>query len=169
MSVGDNDSSSRISNCRAHHCSKWPSSAGRSQMGVLASSCRISGPGCALVMRGRRLNASISAAIRPPSIGGKIPPHILTTGEDFIESSHEKCRSGFYEAAGTHRIGLQGKSLRQQHELNEFFAAGNFIPEHCGADGSKLPNQAELQSLYQTFAEMGIAHYFVPSFCILAR
>lgn len=54
-------------------------------------------------------------------------------------------------------------------ELNEFFAAGTFIPEHSGADGSKLPNQAELQSLYQTFAEMGIAHYFVPSFCILAR
>jgi hypothetical protein len=53
-------------------------------MGVLASSCRISGPRSAVVMRGFRFNASISAAMRSSSINGKIPPQ--HPGEEFIES-----------------------------------------------------------------------------------
>lgn len=37
-------------------------------------------------------------------------------------------------------------------------------PEHSGADGAPLDLHAELRSLYQNFARMGIARYFVPSF-----
>lgn len=36
--------------------------------------------------------------------------------------------------------------------------------EHSGADGAPLGMDAELRSLYQNFARMGISKYFVPSF-----
>ena len=40
--------------------------------------------------------------------------------------------------------------------------------EHDGGNGKKLGNQDELQSIYQSLAEMDLAHYFAPSFYIEA-
>jgi ABC-type polysaccharide/polyol phosphate transport system ATPase subunit len=53
-------------------------------------------------------------------------------------------------------------------ELNKFIMDGGHIDEHDGTNGKKLENQEEIYSIYMSLAEMGIAHYFAPSFFIEA-
>jgi|GEM_PF-760579 len=53
-------------------------------------------------------------------------------------------------------------------ELNSFIQNNGNIDEHDGTNGEKLNNQNELGSMYKSLAEMGIAHYFAPSFFIEA-
>ena len=53
-------------------------------------------------------------------------------------------------------------------ELNKFIMDGGHIDEHDGTNGKKLENQEEIYSIYMSLAEMGIAHYFAPSFYIEA-
>tara|TARA_B100001123_G_scaffold390136_1_gene467470 strand:- start:299 stop:577 length:279 start_codon:yes stop_codon:yes gene_type:complete len=50
--------------------------------------------------------------------------------------------------------------------VNNFFKSGQFIAEHDGCDGQEIPEQEKLKSLYLSLAEIGIAHYFAPSFFI---
>ena len=50
--------------------------------------------------------------------------------------------------------------------VNQFFMSGQFIEEHDGCDGQKLPQQEKLQSHYVSLAQIGIAQYFAPSFFI---
>lgn len=52
--------------------------------------------------------------------------------------------------------------------VSEYFCSGGFIEEHDGWDGSALDMQESLASHYRTLAEAGIAHYFAPSFFIVA-
>jgi len=51
--------------------------------------------------------------------------------------------------------------------VNRYILDHDLPAEHDGADGSPLPNQAELRSHYRSLAEMGIAHPFSPSFFFL--
>ncbi|MDA9119043.1 class I SAM-dependent methyltransferase [Opitutales bacterium] len=53
-------------------------------------------------------------------------------------------------------------------KMNDFILSGGWIDEHDGTNGSALKNQKELNSLYLSLAEMGLAHYFAPSFFIEA-
>ena len=53
-------------------------------------------------------------------------------------------------------------------QATEAHAASAFIPEHEGVTGAPLPNQAELQGLYQDLAHLGVASAFVPSFMVAA-
>jgi len=50
--------------------------------------------------------------------------------------------------------------------VNQFFISGQFIEEHDGCDGQKLPQQEKLRSHYLSLAQIGIAQYFAPSFFI---
>ncbi len=52
--------------------------------------------------------------------------------------------------------------------LEDYFRAGGFVAEHDGSCGRPLPFQAELQSHYQSLANLGIAGSFVPSFYVVA-
>ena len=52
--------------------------------------------------------------------------------------------------------------------LNEFILDGGKIKDHDGTNGEKLDNQDEIDSIYQSLAEMNLAHYFSPSFYIEA-
>lgn len=51
--------------------------------------------------------------------------------------------------------------------LNEHILSASLPLEHDGVDGSCLPNQDELRSHYRSFAELGLAHVFAPSFFFL--
>jgi SAM-dependent methyltransferase len=115
-------------------------------------------------------HAALASRLWQRKTGQSLRVYTYTMAE-YEELLHESGFSNveFFAVLPDYKLPKRIFPLRQPRELNEFFAAGNFIPEHCGADGSNLPNQAELQSLYRSFAEMGIAHCFVPSFCILAR
>jgi 2-polyprenyl-3-methyl-5-hydroxy-6-metoxy-1,4-benzoquinol methylase len=53
-------------------------------------------------------------------------------------------------------------------EINDYFAQGNFLPEHDGHSGRPLYFQAELQSHYRSLARLKIAQEFVPSFFVMA-
>jgi len=53
-------------------------------------------------------------------------------------------------------------------KMNDFILSGGWIDEHDGTNGLTLKNQKELNSLYLSLAEMGLAHYFAPSFFIEA-
>ena len=53
-------------------------------------------------------------------------------------------------------------------ELNNSIQNGVKVDEHDGTNGKKLENQEEIYSIYLSLAEMGIAHYFAPSFFIEA-
>ena len=53
-------------------------------------------------------------------------------------------------------------------EINDYFEAGNFVPEHDGNSGRTLAFQTELQSHYRSLARLKIAHEFVPSFFVTA-
>ena len=53
-------------------------------------------------------------------------------------------------------------------KVNEFFIKGNFIEEHNGSNGQKLPYQNYLFDSYIRLAKENVAHLFVPSFYIVA-
>ena len=53
-------------------------------------------------------------------------------------------------------------------KLNKFVVEGGHIKEHDGSNGEKLKNQNEISSMYKSLAEMNIAHFFCPSFFIIA-
>ena len=53
-------------------------------------------------------------------------------------------------------------------ELNKFIMDGGHIDEHDGTNGKKLKNQDDIYSMYNSLAEMKLAHYFAPSFFIEA-
>tara|TARA_B100001093_G_scaffold519496_1_gene608799 strand:+ start:392 stop:2059 length:1668 start_codon:yes stop_codon:yes gene_type:complete len=52
--------------------------------------------------------------------------------------------------------------------LNYFINDGGKVIEHDGSNGKKLNNQDEIDSMYKSLGEIGIAHYFAPSFYITA-
>ena len=54
-------------------------------------------------------------------------------------------------------------------DVESFFLKGNYVPEHDGIDGSLLPNQDDLRSLYGTLAELGIASDYAPSYFMVAH
>jgi len=53
-------------------------------------------------------------------------------------------------------------------ELNKYMMGGGYVEEHDGTNGKSLENQDDIYSMYKSLAEMGIAHYFAPSFFIEA-
>lgn len=53
-------------------------------------------------------------------------------------------------------------------EMNNSIQNGGKVDEHDGTNGEKLDNQSEIDSMYKSLAEMGISHYFAPSFFIEA-
>ena len=53
-------------------------------------------------------------------------------------------------------------------DLNKFILEDRRVDEHDGTNGKKLGNQEEIWSIYNSLAEIGIAHYFAPSFYIEA-
>lgn len=57
---------------------------------------------------------------------------------------------------------------RKKSSFNEFILREEWIDEHDGSNGERLPFQRELRSMYSTLAHNGIAHYFAPSFYIVA-
>lgn len=65
------------------------------------------------------------------------------------------------------------KLIRQMiplKEVNTILAEkGLPYPEHSGIDGSRLPTNELLDGVYRLLAKNGIAHYFCPSFGIIAR
>ena len=54
-------------------------------------------------------------------------------------------------------------------ELNNFINDGGKVDEHDGSNGQKLENLDEIYSMYNSLAEMNLAHYFAPSFYIIAE
>jgi 2-polyprenyl-3-methyl-5-hydroxy-6-metoxy-1,4-benzoquinol methylase len=58
--------------------------------------------------------------------------------------------------------------IKDRCSYNDFLLGGNWIIEHDGIDGSKLPNQEKLKHLYKSLAQMNVAHLFAPSFFIEA-
>jgi 2-polyprenyl-3-methyl-5-hydroxy-6-metoxy-1,4-benzoquinol methylase len=64
---------------------------------------------------------------------------------------------------------LPEKILPLGPETNAHFASSNFIPEHDGCNGEPLPIQAELKSHYRSFAKLGFASDFAPSFFVQAK
>ena len=52
--------------------------------------------------------------------------------------------------------------------INNSIQNGGNVDEHDGTNGQKLDNQSDIDSMYKSLAEMGIAHYFAPSFFIEA-
>ena len=52
--------------------------------------------------------------------------------------------------------------------LNNFINDGGKVDEDDGSNGKKLENLDDIYSMYKSLAEMGIAHYFAPSFFIEA-
>ena len=53
-------------------------------------------------------------------------------------------------------------------ELNSFIKNIGKIDDHDGTNGKKLDNQSDIDSIYNSLAEIGISHYFAPSFFIEA-
>ena len=53
--------------------------------------------------------------------------------------------------------------------LNNFINDGGKVDEHDGSNGQKLENLDEIYSMYNSLAEMNLAHYFAPSFYIIAE
>jgi SAM-dependent methyltransferase len=77
-------------------------------------------------------------------------------------------RIEFFAALPDYKLPKIVLPLADPAALNRFFAEDHYVPEHSGVDGSLLPFQEELRSLYRSLAQLGIAQYFVPSFYILA-
>jgi len=53
--------------------------------------------------------------------------------------------------------------------FNEYILNAEAIIEHDGSNGIPLENSDEIFSLYQSLAKMNIAHYFAPSYYIIAK
>jgi SAM-dependent methyltransferase len=79
--------------------------------------------------------------------------------------------TSFYAAFPDYKLPEVILPCNEPDEVSAFFRSGQFVPEHDGWDGSVLPepDQATLASHYRSFAEIGIAHHFAPSFFIIAR
>lgn len=77
-------------------------------------------------------------------------------------------RTEFFAALPDYKLPKIVLPLADPATLNRFFAEDHYVPEHSGVDGSLLPFQEELRSLYRSLAQLGIAQYFVPSFYITA-
>ena len=52
--------------------------------------------------------------------------------------------------------------------VNDFFSKGGYVTEHDGSSGKPLDFQEELASHYRSFAQLGVAQEFVPSFFVTA-
>lgn len=74
----------------------------------------------------------------------------------------------FYAAFPDYKLPQVILSADEPQPVNQFFIEGNYIAEHNGTTGNLLPNQAELKSHYRSLSTMGVAHYFVPSYFIVA-
>ena len=74
--------------------------------------------------------------------------------------------TGFFGALPDYK--LPQRIIPLGGEVDDFFRAGHYVAEHDGTYGRPIPFQAELQSHYQSLANLGIASNFVPSFYVVA-
>jgi len=75
-------------------------------------------------------------------------------------------RADFFAALPDYK--LPELILPLDKSVDDHFITDNFIPEHDGVTGQRLAFQAELRSHYRSFAQLGIAENFVPSFFVAA-
>lgn len=77
----------------------------------------------------------------------------------------------FYAAYPDYKLPEVILPCNEPDAVTAFFRSGQFVAEHDGWDGSTLSDteQAALISHYRSFAEIGIAHHFAPSFFIIAH
>lgn len=74
----------------------------------------------------------------------------------------------FFAAFPDYKLPQEIINIDTPEEINRFFLDDLYIEEHNGANGTRLDNQVEIKSHYKSLASMGIAHYFAPSFFIVA-
>ena len=77
----------------------------------------------------------------------------------------------FYAASSDYKLPEKIFPLSEDQtkcDLNKFILEDRRVDEHDGTNGKKLGNQEEIWSIYNSLAEIGIAHYFAPSFYIEA-
>ena len=55
------------------------------------------------------------------------------------------------------------------NNINSVLAGDDILPEHSGVDGSLLPFNEHLPSIYRLLAKNGIAQFFCPSYGIIGR
>lgn len=78
----------------------------------------------------------------------------------------------FYVALPDYKLPSQIFPISQDFincDFNRFLMKNNFIPEYDGSNGRNLENNLEIESHYSSLAEMNIAHFFAPSFYIVAQ
>ena len=74
------------------------------------------------------------------------------------------CGAQFFAALPDYK--LPELILPLDRSVDDHFITDKFIPEHDGVTGQTLAFQAELRSHYCSFAQLGIAENFVPSFFV---
>ena len=101
----------------------------------------------------------------------KEPLRIFTYTREEYRSLLRKAgftKISFYAAFPDYKLPQVILSADEPQPVNQFFIEGNYIAEHNGTTGNLLPNQGELKSHYGSLSNMGVAHYFVPSYFIVA-
>jgi 2-polyprenyl-3-methyl-5-hydroxy-6-metoxy-1,4-benzoquinol methylase len=86
-----------------------------------------------------------------------------------VKAGFSKIR--FYAALPDYKLPMETFPISNDHKkcgLNKFMMGGGYVEEHDGTNGKSLENQDDIYSMYKSLAEMGIAHYFAPSFFIEA-
>lgn len=81
------------------------------------------------------------------------------------------CKIRFFAALPDYKLPEKIFPISNDHkkcELNKFIMDGGHVDEHDGTNGKKLKNQDDIYSMYNSLAEMKLAHYFAPSFFIEA-